>query len=102
MRAASRLLFLFFFLMIRRPPRSTLFPYTTLFRSWGRVQRNLGHAGRMIRHLPNRHGLLAAGAELGPDFGDRRVVAEQTSIDKDVGDGCRGTLDDRVVVKRRV
>src|SRR6266516_6305456 len=30
----SRLcLLLFFFLMIRRPPRSTLFPYTTLFRS---------------------------------------------------------------------
>src|SRR3712207_9096699 len=25
----------FFFLMIRRPPRSTLFPYTTLFRSKG-------------------------------------------------------------------
>src|SRR5207253_10537488 len=25
--------FIFFFLMIRRPPRSTLFPYTTLFRS---------------------------------------------------------------------
>src|SRR5215469_15348747 len=29
-------LLLFFFLMIRRPPRSTLFPYTTLFRSPGR------------------------------------------------------------------
>src|ERR1035438_8240365 len=28
-------IFLFFFLMIRRPPRSTLFPYTTLFRSVG-------------------------------------------------------------------
>src|SRR3712207_8541056 len=27
------MLCLFFFLMIRRPPRSTLFPYTTLFRS---------------------------------------------------------------------
>src|SRR2546422_3283453 len=27
------MLVLFFFLMIRRPPRSTLFPYTTLFRS---------------------------------------------------------------------
>src|SRR5437762_13192922 len=27
------LVFYFFFLMIRRPPRSTLFPYTTLFRS---------------------------------------------------------------------
>src|SRR5471030_3429205 len=31
-------LFLFFFLMIRRPPRSTLFPYTTLFRSRCRVR----------------------------------------------------------------
>src|SRR2546428_6384581 len=28
---------LFFFLMIRRPPRSTLFPYTTLFRSQARA-----------------------------------------------------------------
>src|SRR6185369_17427481 len=28
-----RFFMLFFFLMIRRPPRSTLFPYTTLFRS---------------------------------------------------------------------
>src|SRR5258707_5980467 len=26
-------MYIFFFLMIRRPPRSTLFPYTTLFRS---------------------------------------------------------------------
>src|ERR1017187_10668379 len=38
----------FFFLMIRRPPRSTLFPYTTLFRSdttrhsWGERSR-VGH-----------------------------------------------------------
>src|SRR3712207_8469032 len=31
----------FFFLMIRRPPRSTLFPYTTLFRS------QPGHRGRL-------------------------------------------------------
>src|SRR5260370_19149381 len=29
----SRRILFFFFLMIRRPPRSTLFPYTTLFRS---------------------------------------------------------------------
>src|SRR3989475_3628028 len=39
----SSYVFLFFFLMIRRPPRSTLFPYTTLFRSpagvllWGSI-----------------------------------------------------------------
>src|SRR6266704_4043576 len=31
--AASQHFSIFFFLMIRRPPRSTLFPYTTLFRS---------------------------------------------------------------------
>src|SRR3712207_7923030 len=30
---------MFFFLMIRRPPRSTLFPYTTLFRSLGGLTR---------------------------------------------------------------
>src|SRR5256886_3648309 len=46
--------FSFFFLMIRRPPRSTLFPYTTLFRS--RQQR---YAGRTIQEqggvdLPQR------------------------------------------------
>src|SRR3712207_7830281 len=35
----------FFFLMIRRPPRSTLFPYTTLFRSDGPVE-GLGYTGR--------------------------------------------------------
>src|SRR2546430_8693430 len=32
--ASARFIFRFFFLMIRRPPRSTLFPYTTLFRSY--------------------------------------------------------------------
>src|SRR3712207_7181691 len=38
------LFLLFFFLMIRRPPRSTLFPYTTLFRSTGQV-------GRVVREI---------------------------------------------------
>src|SRR2546425_4588842 len=33
LEAVVHFLLLFFFLMIRRPPRSTLFPYTTLFRS---------------------------------------------------------------------
>src|SRR2546430_10950241 len=37
----SRVVYMFFFfLMIRRPPRSTLFPYTTLFRSPHRLQRD--------------------------------------------------------------
>src|SRR5438067_10678579 len=30
--------------MIRRPPRSTLFPYTTLFRSWGTVNQSIDEA----------------------------------------------------------
>src|SRR2546430_12449203 len=38
---------LFFFLMIRRPPRSTLFPYTTLFRSVaGDIGRAISPLGR--------------------------------------------------------
>src|SRR3989475_12710668 len=40
---------LFFFLMIRRPPRSTLFPYTTLFRS--RLRRLRARSGRLRRLL---------------------------------------------------
>src|SRR2546422_3547709 len=38
----------FFFLMIRRPPRSTLFPYTTLFRS-GRAERSEATTPRMSK-----------------------------------------------------
>src|SRR5437879_9383659 len=37
--------FIFFFLMIRRPPRSTLFPYTTLFRSAVRPAAGLADLG---------------------------------------------------------
>src|SRR5947209_17118764 len=47
---------LFFFLMIRRPPRSTLFPYTTLFRSRrGRRARqpSRGHPRGTGRHPPS-------------------------------------------------
>src|SRR5256885_15283771 len=43
-RVAS--IFRFFFLMIRRPPRSTLFPYTTLFRS--RAAAQAGREGRIL------------------------------------------------------
>src|SRR5256886_8742586 len=38
----------FFFLMIRRPPRSTLFPYTTLFRSPTDLQGIAGEAARGV------------------------------------------------------
>src|SRR5438874_12751423 len=42
----------FFFLMIRRPPRSTLFPYTTLFRSQRQIGTSLssrGNFGNSVR-----------------------------------------------------
>src|SRR3989454_7725138 len=42
--------------MIRRPPRSTLFPYTTLFRSYAHVAVAAGRNGRYVmvhgRHVP--------------------------------------------------
>src|SRR5436189_810875 len=51
----TALLSVVFFLMIRRPPRSTLFPYTTLFRSGSRARRRLSlrlpdwHRARRLR-----------------------------------------------------
>src|SRR2546429_5380629 len=45
----------FFFLMIRRPPRSTLFPYTTLFRSSGR-RRFWRRPLQLLRGHLERHG----------------------------------------------
>src|SRR3712207_7063438 len=44
----------FFFLMIRRPPRSTLFPYTTLFRSaidLRRAQHDCSARGRVSKRI---------------------------------------------------
>src|SRR3972149_3137698 len=73
-----------FFLMIRRPPRSTLFPYTTLFRSdidpemIGKNARvDLGIVGDALRVLEDLHRLLK---EAGPVSADPRwketLVAE--------------------------
>src|SRR3712207_7907801 len=42
---------IFFFLMIRRPPRSTLFPYTTLFRSGRAAHRLSADAAQQPRAL---------------------------------------------------
>src|SRR5258705_1751963 len=51
---------LFFFLMIRRPPRSTLFPYTTLFRS---------KPGNVYMREDDTPVLL--------DFGGRRIIRSE-------------------------
>src|SRR3712207_7386240 len=56
----------FFFLMIRRPPRSTLFPYTTLFRSRAATDRSgLGGGTGARDHGRLSRGWAAAGAANG-------------------------------------
>src|SRR5437899_10214037 len=73
------LLFSFFFLMIRRPPRSTLFPYTTLFRSVapGALQ---GVAElRVGSRLLHRGGLQGGGGE-GVDRKSTRLNSSHLGI----------------------
>src|SRR2546422_11337546 len=64
-----RSLFVFFFLMIRRPPRSTLFPYTTLFRSRAFQET----AGRPRRRRAGRGARARAAAQ--PDL--RRTLLKR-------------------------
>src|SRR3712207_8251489 len=62
----------FFFLMIRRPPRSTLFPYTTLFRSFCvrvAVGKYFQHHGPLIpRAHERRHGFLKLPGVMGGEI----------------------------------
>src|SRR6266478_6251209 len=44
-----------FFLMIRRPPRSTLFPYTTLFRSSPRIRRSAHGRAKALAERSGGH-----------------------------------------------
>src|SRR3712207_7404735 len=86
---------MFFFLMIRRPPRSTLFPYTTLFRSWDGIdaaelvalktflrakRRFHDDEARVIRRLTEALGSLFAGlwADL-PKLEDRKSTRLNSS-----------------------
>src|SRR3712207_7370234 len=62
----------FFFLMIRRPPRSTLFPYTTLFRSAVLMCCELHAAVRVVGEA--RGGTLASDGHV--ERGQREFVAE--------------------------
>src|SRR5438128_8542201 len=68
--------FSFFFLMIRRPPRSTLFPYTTLFRSAPALAARRGIAPDP-RRAPPLH--LRAGARRG-DRKSTRLNSSHGSI----------------------
>src|SRR5260370_34073811 len=74
----------FFFLMIRRPPRSTLFPYTTLFRSL-----LIGHTLDTNSHWIAKH-LARLGWTL------ERVTQLRDSLDS-IKSGVRGKSVDPVV-----
>src|SRR2546427_12977615 len=60
---SSPIFFLFFFLMIRRPPRSTLFPYTTLFRSSGAGFSACVSPSPMASHVPRLPGTCGSRSE---------------------------------------
>src|SRR2546430_16746832 len=56
----------FFFLMIRRPPRSTLFPYTTLFRSLRPSEMDLGSFFARLKLLRPPRGSIIEAAAINP------------------------------------
>src|SRR3712207_7266159 len=67
----------FFFLMIRRPPRSTLFPYTTLFRSEHRQHEGLGVPERVTVVARAREPLRRDGPPLRARPGLQHVRSEE-------------------------
>src|SRR5919198_1159738 len=71
---------LFFFLMIRRPPRSTLFPYTTLFRSeWINRSSPLAAGGRAV--IPRNTIEKPPSAELKPGQRDQDTLPPYEILD---------------------
>src|SRR3712207_7187835 len=79
--------------MIRRPPRSTLFPYTTLFRSDGRVPPGLVDRLRVVRPVRRQGrvaGLLETARPGGPAAGQQPEAVDED--DRGVARGV-GRLD---------
>src|SRR5204863_7559851 len=78
----SLLLLLFFFLLIRLPPRSTLFPYTTLFRSL----LDLGDLdARQVLAVPGAATVAALGLELEDAQLLAADVLDDLGVDLDLG-----------------
>src|SRR3712207_4904035 len=75
---------IFFFLMIRRPPRSTLFPYTTLFRSAGTRSRTSSLPCRLSGRRPADVGRAAFGGRFvggPPRLETERLVLRKMTLD---------------------
>src|SRR5690242_21629007 len=82
----------FFFLMIRRPPSSTLFPYTTLFRSPLRSRRREGRDVRSCRDLRGGRG-RAVHVVLLPRARDGRSEEHTSELQSHVNLVCRLLLE---------
>src|SRR3989442_15802871 len=63
--------------MIRRPPRSTLFPYTTLFRAALETVLDLCPGKLMQHHLHHREFVQVGIEQAGDDHGQSRAVSAQ-------------------------
>src|SRR2546422_10856067 len=81
---ARLLLLQFFFLMIRRPPRSTLFPYTTLFRSPPRPRAERVQHDRRIRPPEHRRDVVVGLAGVHAREADDDVAAMLRGADTPV------------------
>src|SRR2546426_12119997 len=88
--------------MIRRPPRSTLFPYTTLFRSLQRARAEDGHIVREEADAPAERGpeeprVPGRGEEVDErEEGDDAQVADQVGVEAGLGGGAARSEERRV------
>src|SRR5205807_9074234 len=92
---------LFFFLMIRRPPRSTLFPYTTLFRSHhGADQRPPLRRGQFFQR-DSAQGFRQGEGECGVDGGDagRRSEEHTSELQSPCNLVCRLLLEKKKIIQ---
>src|SRR2546422_6942577 len=83
---------MFFFLMIRRPPRSTLFPYTTLFRSGGADRGRDGNAtdAKRARYFPS---VVARREDAGISFLTQRSEEHTSELQSRLHLVCRLLLE---------
>src|SRR2546430_12546810 len=98
--------------MIRRPPRSTLFPYTTLFRSDVRGQPRAGarglshvpevHSARVTRPLARVTLALLAGALLTGAAAASRSEEHTSELQSQSNLGCRFLLETKTQITSRV
>src|SRR2546430_13511265 len=95
----------FFFLMIRRPPRSTLFPYTTLFRSGAidRHERSVGPVAVLVERP--RDQFLAGAGFAANEHGDGRSEEHTSELQSQSNLVCRLLLEKKktqIVISRQV